>query len=48
VTPIQVIYREYDGTLHWHMELGRLGDDEHGTWLAAPAGSQVRRGSRSR
>jgi uncharacterized protein len=44
MTPVQVIYRKYDGSLHWHTELGRLGEDEHGTWLAAPAGSTARRG----
>lgn len=27
------------------MVLGRLGADEHGTWLAAPAGTQSQRGS---
>lgn len=42
--PVQVLYRKYDGSLHWHMELARLGEDEHGTWLAAPAGSMARRG----
>lgn len=45
VTPIRVIYRKYDGCLHWNMELGRLGADEHGTWLGAPAGTRARRGS---
>jgi len=45
VTPIRVIYRKYDGSLHWNMELGRLGADEHGTWLGAPAGTRARRGS---
>lgn len=44
MTPVQVIYRKYDNGLHWHMELGRLGEDEHGTWLAAPAGSTAQRG----
>lgn len=45
MTPIRVVYRKYDGSLHWHMELGRLGTDEHGTWLGAPPGSQGQRGS---
>ncbi len=44
MTPVQVIYRKFDGGLHWHMELGRLGEDEYGTWLAAPGGSTARRG----
>jgi hypothetical protein len=45
VTPIRVVYRKYDGSLHWHMVLGRLGADEHGTWLGAVAGTQSQRGS---
>lgn len=45
MTPIRVVYLKYDGSLHWHMELGRLGADEYGTWLAAPAGSRCQRGS---
>lgn len=28
VTPIRVIYRKYDGSLHWNMELGRRGSEE--------------------
>jgi hypothetical protein len=43
--PVRVVYRKYDRTLHWHMELPRLGTDEHGTWLGAPAGSTARRGA---
>jgi uncharacterized protein len=43
--PVRVVYRKYDGSLHWHMTLDRLGCDEHGTWLSAPAGTQARRGS---
>jgi len=45
MTPIRVIYRKYDGSLHWHMKLGRLGADEHGIWLGAPAGSLCQRGT---
>jgi hypothetical protein len=44
VPPIHVIYRKYDGRLHWHMDLGRLGADDYGTWLGAPAGSVAQRG----
>jgi uncharacterized protein len=43
--PVRVVYRKYDGSLHWHMELGRLGRDEYGTWLGAPPGSQCQRGA---
>lgn len=42
---VRVVYRKYDGSLHWHMTLRRLGADEHGVWLGAPAGSTSRRGS---
>jgi uncharacterized protein len=44
VAPVRVIYRKYDGSLHWHMEQGRLGSDEYGTWLGAPPGSPAQRG----
>ncbi|AEW97079.1 MULTISPECIES: DUF402 domain-containing protein [Streptomycetaceae] len=40
-----VVYTKYDGSLHWNFAgLERLGEDEHGVWLGAPAGSQGRRG----
>ncbi|WP_283134850.1 DUF402 domain-containing protein [Rhizohabitans arisaemae] len=42
---INVVYRKYDGSLHWHMTLRKLGEDEHGVWLGAPAGSTGQRGS---
>jgi protein associated with RNAse G/E len=41
---VTVIYRKYDGTLHWDCVLRRLGEDEHGVWLGAPAGAVARRG----
>lgn len=44
MAPVRVIYRKYDGSLHWHLELGRLGEDEYGVWLGAPAGSSAQRG----
>ncbi|HEY1627453.1 MAG TPA: DUF402 domain-containing protein [Streptosporangiaceae bacterium] len=44
MTLVHVIYRKYDGSLHWHQDLARLGEDEHGIWLAAPAGSTAQRG----
>jgi hypothetical protein len=44
MTPVRVVYRKYDGSLHWHLELGRLGEDEHGVWLAAPGGTTAQRG----
>jgi protein associated with RNAse G/E len=41
---VRVVYRKYDGSLHWHMTMRRLGTDEHGVWLGLPPGSQMRRG----
>ncbi|MFC1416213.1 DUF402 domain-containing protein [Streptacidiphilus cavernicola] len=41
---VRVVYRKYDGSLHWNMELRRLGADEHGVWLGAEADSLSRKG----
>ncbi|HEX2417075.1 MAG TPA: DUF402 domain-containing protein [Micromonosporaceae bacterium] len=41
---VRVVYRKYDGSLHWHQEVSWLGEDEHGVWLGAPAGASARRG----
>ncbi|HZN76938.1 MAG TPA: DUF402 domain-containing protein [Micromonosporaceae bacterium] len=39
-----VVYRKYDGALHWHQTMRRLGEDEYGVWLGAEAGNIARRG----
>lgn len=36
---VQVAFTKYDGSPHWHIGTRLLGEDEHGTWLHAPAGS---------
>jgi protein associated with RNAse G/E len=41
---IRVVYRKYDGSLHWHMTMWRLGEDEHGIWTGAPPPSTMRKG----
>ena len=41
---VQVDFRKYDGSLHWHARLRRLGEDEYGTWLGGPRGCLWRRG----
>lgn len=41
---VQVNYRKYDGSLHWHSRTRRLGSDEYGTWLGGPRGCVWRRG----
>jgi uncharacterized protein len=42
---VRVVYTKFDGSLHWHHTMQYLGEDEHGTWLGAPAGRTSQRGS---
>ncbi|MFD7757746.1 DUF402 domain-containing protein [Streptomyces sp. NPDC059757] len=42
---VQVSVRKYDGSLHWHCSMVRLGDDEHGVWLGAPVGTVYSKGA---
>lgn len=42
---VHVQFRKWDGTLHWHYDVDRLGEDEHGVWLGGPEGTPVRRGA---
>lgn len=42
--PVRVVYRKFDGSLHWHMDLAWLGEDEHGTWLGTLGPSAAQRG----
>jgi protein associated with RNAse G/E len=42
---VRVVYRKYDGGLHWHMSMRRLGEDEYGVWLGLPGGGEARRGA---
>ena len=39
-----MIYRKYDGALHWNQSMRWLGEDEHGRWLGAPPHTEARRG----
>lgn len=45
VSNIQVIFRKYDGALHWHFLAHRLGDDQHGVWLGISPPTVARRGT---
>lgn len=40
-TTVQVQYRKYDGTQHWHHFAEYLGYDEHAHWVGAEAGTIV-------
>lgn len=41
---IRVVYRKFDGSLHWHMSARLLGEDEHGVWAGLPAMTEATRG----
>ena len=45
---VRVVYRKFDGSLHWNQPAWRLGEDEHGVWVGAPAGTPVRLGEQHR
>jgi uncharacterized protein len=41
---VRVVYRKYDGSLHWHGTMQWLAEDEHGVWTGAVPPSIMRRG----
>jgi hypothetical protein len=41
---VRVVFRKYDGSLHWHNTMRRLGEDHHGIWLGGPKGLISRKG----
>jgi protein associated with RNAse G/E len=44
VGEVRVVYRKYDGSLHWNHPALRLGSDQHGLWLGVPLGTLVHKG----
>ena len=42
---VKVRFSKWDGTPHWAFDMERLGEDDHGLWLRAAAGTELRRGS---
>ncbi|MFC7643941.1 DUF402 domain-containing protein [Streptosporangium lutulentum] len=42
---MNVVYRKYDGSLHWHHPSLLLGEDEHGVWIGCEVGSSARKGN---
>jgi protein associated with RNAse G/E len=44
VDRVRVVYRKFDGSLHWNQYAQLLGDDEHGVWVGAPADTVVWKG----
>jgi len=41
---VRIVYRKYDGSLHWHQTMKWLGEDEHGIWTGAVPPVVARRG----
>jgi protein associated with RNAse G/E len=41
---IRIVYRKYDGSLHWHLTMSYLGEDEHGVWVGSAPGNTMRKG----
>jgi protein associated with RNAse G/E len=44
---VRVVVRKFDGSLHRHHRMVRLGEDEHGVRLGAPVGTIYDKGERS-
>jgi uncharacterized protein len=44
VDSVRVVYRKFDGSLHWNYAAQRLGEDEHGVWLGVPTDTAVFKG----
>lgn len=42
---VRVVYRKYDGSLHWHLTTMWLGEDEHGIWTGAARPTVLRKGA---
>jgi hypothetical protein len=43
--PVTVQFLKYPGSIHWGYEASYLGEDEHGDWIALPAGSRRWKGA---
>ena len=48
MSSVRVVLTKYGGRPHRRQTMTRLGEDEHGVWLAAPAGSTVLLGDGTR
>jgi len=41
---VRIVYRKYDGSLHWHMTMKWLGEDDYGIWTGVGPNNTARRG----
>lgn len=44
---VRVVVRKFDGSLHWHHTMVRLGEDEYGVWLGESIGTIYGKGEQS-
>ena len=43
VRDVRVAFTKWDQRPHWEFDALRLGEDEHGVWIGAPAGTRLTR-----
>jgi uncharacterized protein len=42
---VRMVYRKFDGSLHWHQWMEHLGEDRHGVWLGTRPNAYAQRAS---
>lgn len=42
---VKIRFTKWGEIAHWSFDMHRLGEDEHGTWLWMPPGTEMRRGA---
>lgn len=42
---LRVIFRKHDGSLHWHLTMTWLAEDDHGVWAGTPRPTTMRKGN---
>lgn len=45
--PVRVVWRKFDGALHWTWPGLLLGEDDHGSWVGMRKGTPMHRGAAS-
>jgi protein associated with RNAse G/E len=45
MSSVRLVYRKFDGSLHWNYAVTPLGEDEYGRWVGATTGTDVFRGT---
>jgi hypothetical protein len=43
VSDVRVVFSKWGDRPHWELDAIRLGEDEHGVWIGAPAGTRMAR-----